>query len=366
MNRFVLARDAGQRIPLTVVGGPQGAGKTTLLRRLLTHSDGRRIAVVLDHPPSLALEPLLIARSDGNSLVLHNGSACWGLDGDIGTALSTMHARSGTPMPDHVVVEAAASASPVRMSGYMYLPGFRPGGVVGVVSAAQVAELKEQRLEADSALDVQLQHAELLVLNQVDRVEASMRAAVHRWLQQRAVRARLIESERCHIPAAMLLGANARHAPLHAIRGVWSPSYAVDGTPRRSQISQPRHVDDYRAWVLTTREAVDTVSFRHWVDLLPDSILRGEGELRIRGEPGHRFRFHHCGGRWSLSRGEPWGLTKGEPVSWVSLVGLASRAVRASTRADDSGLPVSGVLAEKQRLRAAFDSLTSRSMRTLS
>src|SRR5215510_12624007 len=111
MNRFVLARGSGQRIPLTIVGGPEGAGKTTLLRRLLTHNDGRRVAVVLDHPSALALSDDLIARSDGNSVVLHNGSACLSLDGEIGTALSTIHTRH-VGLPDHVVVEASASASP--------------------------------------------------------------------------------------------------------------------------------------------------------------------------------------------------------------------------------------------------------------
>jgi G3E family GTPase len=93
MNRFVLARGGGQRIPLTIVGGPRGAGKTTLLRRLLTHNDGRHIAVVLDHPGALALDESLIARRDGNSQILHNGSACLSVDGEIGTALSTLHAR---------------------------------------------------------------------------------------------------------------------------------------------------------------------------------------------------------------------------------------------------------------------------------
>src|SRR6266576_1303364 len=93
MNRFVLARGGGQRIPLTIVGGPEGAGKTTLLRRLLTNNYGRHVAVVL-----------------------RNGSACLSLDGDIGTALSTLHARCGAALPDHVVVEAPPLASPLRTS----------------------------------------------------------------------------------------------------------------------------------------------------------------------------------------------------------------------------------------------------------
>src|SRR5436305_15109536 len=108
MNRFVLAHGGGQRIPLTIVGGPERAGKTTLLRRLLTNNDGRQVAVVLDHPSALALKASDIARSDGNILTLRNGTACSSLDGDIGTALSTLHAHHANMLPHFFLVEVPA------------------------------------------------------------------------------------------------------------------------------------------------------------------------------------------------------------------------------------------------------------------
>jgi hypothetical protein len=122
----------------------------------------------------------------------------------------------------------------------------------------------------------------------------------------------------------MILGTSLEHAPVHAIHGEWTPNFAVDSDSRRGRIVQPRHADDYRAWLLTTRDSVDASTFRSWVSGLPDSILRGDGALRIRGEPSHQFQFHRCGLRWSLTRGEPWGLDNAEPLSWVSLVGFAS------------------------------------------
>jgi len=324
MNRFVLARGGVQRIPLTIVGGPEGAGKTTLLRRLLTHNDGRHIAVVLDHPSALALSDSDIARADDNALILRNGSACLSVDGDIGTALSTLHIRYASALPDHVVVEASPSANPVRTSGYAFLPGFRPGGSIIVVSAPDVLRAKENDLEFDSNLEAQLQYAELLVLNQVDRVTPPERQSARRWLQQRTVRARLVESDRCVLPAAMILGTSLDRAPVHAIHGEWTPSFAIDSESRRRRIVQPRHDEDYRAWVLTTRDSVDASAFRSWVSSLPDNILRGDGVLRIRGEPSHRFQFHRCGLRWSLSRDEPWGDNAQAQLSWVSLVGFAT------------------------------------------
>jgi G3E family GTPase len=336
MNRFVLAHGGGQKIPLTIVGGPERAGKTTLLRRLLTNNDGRHVAVVLDHPSALALRASDIARSDGNSLILRNGSACLSLDGDIGTALSTLHARHAGSLPDHVVVEAPAYASPLRTSGYAFLPGLRPGGSVVVVSVPEILAAKDADSGFDSVFEAQLQHAELLILNQVDRVSPTARQVARRWLSQHTLRARMVETEQCGLPAAMILGTSIDRAPVHAIHGEWTPTFAVDSESRRSRIVQPRHEDDYRAWVLTTRDSVDASAFRGWVTALPDSILRGDGVLRIRGEPSHRFQFHRCGLRWSLSRDEPWDGNTPERLSWVSLVGFASGSTPSSDNGSDS------------------------------
>jgi G3E family GTPase len=134
----------------------------------------------------------------------------------------------------------------------------------------------------------------------------------------------------------MILGTSLDRAPVHAIHGEWTPTFAVDSESRRSRIVQPRHEDDYRAWVLTTRDSVDASAFRGWVTALPDSILRGDGFLRIRGEPSHRFQFHRCGMRWSLSRDEPWDGNAPEPLSWVSLVGFASASTSSSNSASES------------------------------
>jgi len=323
MNRFVLARNGGSRIPLTIVGGPDGAGKTTLLRHLLANNDSRRIAVLLDHPSSLGLESSSISKTHANSVELRNGSACLGLDGDIGTALLTLHTAHDGALPEQVVVEANSAASLVRMSGYAFLPGFRPGGMVCVLSALDVANMRDAGVEPDITLASQLDQAEILILNQVDAVKTTERTPVRWWVQQRTTRARLIEAEQCCVPAAMILGTSGDRAPVHAVHGEWTPNFSIETEPHHHQVRQPRHADDYRAWLLTTRSTIDASAFRNWAGTLPDSIVRADGVLRITGEPSHRFRFHRCGLRWSLSRDEPWRGSESEPMSWVSLVGFA-------------------------------------------
>jgi G3E family GTPase len=202
------------------------------------------------------------------------------------------------------------------------MPGFRHGGNVLVVSAPDIARVQADGVAYDSPLGTQLRHAELLILNHIDRISPSLARSVYRWLQQYAPQSRVVESERCCIPAAMLLGIGLTYAPAHATLGEWTPSYAVDGDRRRSKIAQPRHDDDYRAWVLTTRSPIDARAFRGWVGALPTSVLRGDGIVRLRSDPRHRFQFRLCGSRWSLTPDGSMG--DAAPTSWISLVGLAS------------------------------------------
>ena len=347
MNRFVVANARRQRVPVTIVGGPRGAGKSTLLRHLLTCNDGRRIAVALDHGIVPPLNAALGTSASRNTLDLQNGSSCLALDGDIGTALSTLHSTRDRALPDHVVVEASASADPLRMAGYTFLPGFRPGGMIVVVSGPDIEEMNDEGREPDTSFDAQLRHAELLILNHMDQLRVAKSPAVRRWLQDRAPRARLIESRHCCVPTVMLLGADRDHLPANAIHAEWSPSLSVSAESRKQRVLQPRHSDDYRSWLLRANEPIDQRGFRSWVRTLPDSIVRGDGVLRVLGEPSHQFRFECCGRRWSLSRDEPW-HSNATPASWISLVGFASRSSSdVQARAESDSAPAHGRRAER-------------------
>jgi len=340
MNRFVAANTRRLQIPLTIVGGPKGAGKTTLLRQLLTSSEGRRIAVAFDHGVASSPSSARVESMDCASLELSQGAWRLAPDGDVGTALAALHSTREQPLPDHVIVEASASASPLRMAGYTFLPGFRPGGMIVVVSASEIKWMCDEGTEPDSLFGDQLRHAELLLLNRMDELRVSARPAVRRWLQLRAGRARLIETEHSCVPMAMILGADRDHVPRNAIHAQWSPYFSVSAEAHQQRVFHPRNSEDFRSWLLSSEHPIDGRAFRDWARTLPDSVVRGDGVLRMLGEPSHQFRFECCGRRWSLSRGEPWGPTA-TPTSWVSLVGFASRVTGGKAQneiTDSSGI----------------------------
>lgn len=49
-----------RKIPTTIVTGFLGAGKTTLLRHLLTHAQGRRIALIVNEFGELGIDGELL------------------------------------------------------------------------------------------------------------------------------------------------------------------------------------------------------------------------------------------------------------------------------------------------------------------
>ena len=337
MNRFVVANTRRQQIPLTIVGGPKGAGKTTLLRQLLLGGEGRRIAVALDQGAVPSPSSATAASADISALELTREAWCLAPDGDVGTALVALHSTRDRQLPDHIVVEASASASPLRMAGYTFLPGFRPGGMIVVVHASEIKWMCDEGTEPDNLFAAQLAHAELLLLNHMDELKAAARPAVRRWLQLRAGRARLIETEHCRVPMAMILGADHDHVPRNAIHAQWSPYFSVSAEAHQQRVFHPRDSDDYRSWLLSSENPIDGRAFRDWARTLPDTVVRGDGVLRLLGEPSHQFRFECYGRRWSLTRGEPWEVAA-KPKSWISLVGFASRATsgKAQTEITDS------------------------------
>jgi G3E family GTPase len=97
-------------IPVTIVGGYLGAGKTTLVNHLLRHSQGRRIAVLVNDFGELAIDAELIEARDGDMLQLAGGCVCCSFGSDLLAAL--LRLRDMQPAPRHILIETSGVALP--------------------------------------------------------------------------------------------------------------------------------------------------------------------------------------------------------------------------------------------------------------
>jgi G3E family GTPase len=149
-------------IPVVVLAGFLGSGKTTLLNHLLRTSGGTRIGVVVNDFGRINIDAFAVSAQVDSMVSLSNGCLCCAVDG---SELDGMLTKLAAADLDVIVIEASGLAEPsalVRL--VLQAPGVSYGGLIYVVDAVE--------LDAVPHLSRDLQLADLVVLNKVDRVSA--------------------------------------------------------------------------------------------------------------------------------------------------------------------------------------------------
>lgn len=161
-----------RRVPVLLVSGFLGSGKTTLVRWLLADAQRRgvRVAVISNELGELGIDAALLANAPDGAVELAGGCICCRLSDSFIETLEALHQRV---QPDRVIVETSGVALPYETQLQLWRePVSRWIGddvAVVVVSAEQLAD----GIDGDDLFAQQVSSADLLVLNQLDRVEAS-------------------------------------------------------------------------------------------------------------------------------------------------------------------------------------------------
>ncbi len=161
-----------RRIPALVVSGFLGSGKTTLVRRLLADAQdqGVRVALVSNEFGELGIDAALLGRMQDDYVELRGGCVCCKLSDQLVETLEMLRRRVD---PDRVIVETSGVALP-----YDTQLNFWREPVAGwIADDAAVVVVNAEQLAAGSDLEgtfeQQVSSADLLVLNQLDRVAVS-------------------------------------------------------------------------------------------------------------------------------------------------------------------------------------------------
>ena len=155
--------------PVVVVGGYLGAGKTTLVNHMLRHAAGRRVAVLVNDFGTVSIDASLIeGQGDDGVLAIAGGCMCCAYGEDLVGTLSTVAARQ--PAPQAILVECSGVGLPGAVARAAALvPAIRVEGVVVLVDAAEIVRLIDDVYVGDTVRQ-QLREADLLIVNQSDRV----------------------------------------------------------------------------------------------------------------------------------------------------------------------------------------------------
>jgi cobalamin biosynthesis protein CobW len=211
-----MTESINRRIPALVVSGFLGSGKTTLVRALLAdaQASGERLAVVVNDFGSLGIDRALLGASDARTVELAGGCVCCELSDEL---VDTLEAIRRDVAPDRIVIEASGLALPYETQLSLWRPPVSEWVGDDMAAVLVNAEQLADDRDVGELFEQQVSAADLVVLNQVDRVPAAALPALE-------ARLRAIEPE---VPIVRAVQARLE---LALLRPIAAPSRAASAT----------------------------------------------------------------------------------------------------------------------------------------
>jgi cobalamin biosynthesis protein CobW len=310
------------KIPVTIVTGFLGAGKTTLIRHVLTHAQGRRLALVINEFGDVGVDGEILRSCgvescpDDNIVELANGCLCCTVADDFLPAIEGLLARE--PRPDHILIETSGLALPKPLVKAFDWPDIRArltvDGVIAVVDAAAVAEGRfaddEEKLKAQRAQDPALDHdnpleevyedqllcADLILLNKADLLSEAALEKVRAEIAAQIPRAvKIVATRQGKLDINVLLGLAAAAEDDLAAR------------PSHHDAEEGHDHDDFETFFVRLEPAADATSLSEKLARVArdHDILRMKGFVEVAGKP-MRLLVQGVGARFSHQFDRPW------------------------------------------------------------
>ncbi|MEH6737223.1 MAG: cobalamin biosynthesis protein CobW [Sulfitobacter sp.] len=311
------------KIPVTVITGFLGSGKTTLIRHLMTHTKGRRLAILVNEFGTVGVDGDIL-RSCAipdcpaeNIVELANGCICCTVADDF---IPTIEALMAMPVrPDHIIIETSGLALPKPLLKAFDWPAIRSkitvDGVIALADAEAVAAgtfasdvhaVDEQR-KADESLDHdsplsevfedQISCADIILMSKADLAGPEGLAKARAVIEAESPRKiPILEMSEGVIDPNVVLGLNAKAEDDLAAR----PSHH-DGHDDHEH-------DDFETIVVPMPEIDDAAALVAAIEKLANDqhILRVKGYVAVKGKP-MRLLVQAVGARVRHQFDRPWG-----------------------------------------------------------
>jgi G3E family GTPase len=296
-----MARRKPTTIPVTLIGGFLGAGKTTLLNHVLSEDHGVRAAVLVNDFGAINIDAKLVVGVEGETVNLANGCVCCTIRDDlVGACLGLL--RRAEP-PEHLLIELSGVSDPVPVLNTFLETDlgsvFSLSSALAVVDAEQLPGLSGEM--ADLAR-LQIQAADIVVLNKVDLVSAGELADV----QQKVHDLR---------PGSRILEVSHGQVPMELIFETGSSAWAT----QRGQELQDRAEHPFTAWHWSQEQPLSLPKLRSALETLPDAVYRAKGIVHVEELPSYRYVLQMVGKRYHLDETGRWGSEP--PRSDIVMIG---------------------------------------------
>jgi G3E family GTPase len=258
------------RTPITLITGPLGSGKTTLLRHILA-TQPEKIAIVMNEFGEIAIDTKVIEGKNVRIAELGGGCVCCSLLGEFEAAVNEIIEKI---TPERIVVETTGLAEPEALVFNIQeaLPQCRLDGVVSVIDADMLIRFPE----LGHTTRLQIEGADILLLNKIDLIELSQIEPLETKLREINPTAVIVRTERCRIDPELLFGI---------------------GRAKKIPVPEHRHHPEFESFAFTSNEIFSRNCFEDFANGLPPSVIRAKGFVRF-ADGGQLFNF--VAGRWEL------------------------------------------------------------------
>ena len=241
------------KIPIVMITGYLGAGKTTLLRRIIDGAD-RKLAVLMNEFGEIGIDTKVVKGKNVDIKELAGGCVCCSMTGEFEAAIKEIREKI---KPELIVIETTGVAEPDAIVGDILenLEGVRLDSVVAVADADALARFPS----IGHTGRVQLEMADVIILNKIDLVSGNQKGEVKEKLYGLNRTAVLLEAVRCDVGLDFLLD----------IR-----------TPRkRAEPHEHDHLEEEKiqSFVFSAEKRLDKDRLEVLVSSLPSDIIRAKG-----------------------------------------------------------------------------------------
>ena len=288
MNSLFDKDRSAERLPVSLITGFLGSGKTTLLNRLVQRPEMADSAVIINEFGEVALDHLLVAPVEGETVVLASGCLCCAVRGDLLETLRRLlieRERREIPAFARVLIETSGLADPAPVAQLLLnnplLGGdLRLDAIITTIDALNGSVALEHNWEARKQIAI----ADRLLLTKTDIAAPNDIEELTASLRQLNPAARTHQVVQGDIEPNLLFGASAIDS---VDRSPGFSEWIGDGAITDAEHA---HHHEVQSFCLTADMPLDWARFHDWLGGLRiafgEKLLRVKGVLNVAGEEG--------------------------------------------------------------------------------